>query len=46
MSVETATVPDASRRQRGVRRTAVLLGIVAATFYVGFIVMMVWRATR
>jgi hypothetical protein len=46
MSVEVATVSDAGKRQRGVRRTAVLLGIVAATFYAGFIVMMVWRATR
>jgi hypothetical protein len=39
-------VPDTGQRQRGVRRTAVLLGIVAAAFYVGFIVMMVWRAGR
>jgi hypothetical protein len=46
MSSATPTVPDAGQRRRGVRRTAVLLGIVAATFYVGFIVMMVWRATR
>ena len=46
MSAEVATVPDAGKRQRGVRRTAVLLGIVAAAFYVGFIIMMVWRATR
>jgi hypothetical protein len=37
---------DAGQRQRGVRRAAVLLGIVAAVFYVGFIAMMVWRATR
>jgi hypothetical protein len=39
------TAPDAGQRRR-VRRTALLLGIVAAGFYVGFIVMMVWRATR
>ncbi len=43
---DTSTVIDPRQRQRGVRRTAVLLGIVAAVFYVGFIVMMVWRATR
>ena len=42
----SAIVTDAGQRQRGVRRTAVLLGIVAAIFYVGFIVMMVWRASR
>jgi hypothetical protein len=46
MSAAIPTGPDASQRRRGVRRTAVLLGIVAAAFYVGFIVMMVWRATR
>jgi hypothetical protein len=46
MTLETATVSDPSQRRRGVRRTAVLLGIVAAAFYVGFIVMMVWRASR
>jgi hypothetical protein len=46
MSAATPTMPDRSRRQRGVRRTAWLLGIVAAIFYFGFIVMMVWRATR
>ena len=41
-----STAPDGGQRQRGVRRTALLLGIVAAVFYVGFIAMMVWRATR
>ena len=39
------TVADASRRRR-VRRTAFLLGGVALVFYVGFITMMIWRATR
>ena len=37
---------DPRQRQRGVRRTALLLGIIAAIFYVGFIVMMIWRAKR
>lgn len=46
MSADTTTVLDPIRRQRGVRRTAVTLGVIAAVFYVGFIVMMVWRATR
>jgi hypothetical protein len=41
-----STVPDADQRRRGVRRTALLLGIVAAVFYVGFIAVMIWRATR
>jgi hypothetical protein len=39
-------MPDSGKRRRDVRRTALLLGIVAAVFYVGFIAMMVWRATR
>jgi hypothetical protein len=41
-----STAPDAGQRRRGVRRTALLLGSVAAVFYVGFIVMMIWRASR
>lgn len=39
------TALDADQRRR-VRRTAILLGSVAAVFYVGFIAMMIWRATR
>ncbi len=46
MSAEAPAVSDGAARRRGVRRTALLLGFVAAAFYVGFIVMMVWRATR
>ena len=46
MAVNAPTVSDGGARRRGVRRTALLLGIIAAGFYVGFIAMMVWRATR
>jgi hypothetical protein len=46
MSAATPTVPDTRQSQRGVRRTAWLLGIIAAVFYVGFIIMMIWRASR
>jgi hypothetical protein len=42
----TSVAPDSGQRQRGVRRTALLLGSIAAIFYVGFIAMMIWRATR
>ncbi|MGC1460061.1 MAG: hypothetical protein WA825_17425 [Steroidobacteraceae bacterium] len=42
----TPTAPDAGKRRRDVRRAALLLGSVAAVFYVGFIVMMVWRGSR
>jgi hypothetical protein len=45
MTAGTSTVPGPERR-RGVRRTALLLGLVAAAFYVGFIVMMIARASK
>lgn len=44
MALNMPTLAD--QRRRGVRRTAVVLGIIAAAFYVGFMAMMVWRATR
>jgi hypothetical protein len=31
-------------RRRGVRRTALWLGLLAATFYFGFIAASVWRS--
>ncbi len=37
---------DAAQRRRRVRRSALLFGLIAAGFYVGFIVMMLVRATR
>ena len=44
-----ASVPgaiDEAERRRRVRRSAILFGLIAAGFYVGFIVMMLVRATR
>jgi hypothetical protein len=44
-----AAVPQADgpeRRRRAVRRTALACALLAAAFYVGFIVLMMWRATR
>jgi hypothetical protein len=46
MSSNAPAMADSGKRRRDVRRTALLLGIVAAVFYVGFIAMMIWRATR
>jgi hypothetical protein len=46
MSAEASTVSDGGKRRRDVRRSALLLGIVAAVFYVGFMAMMIWRASR
>ncbi|HTC51051.1 MAG TPA: hypothetical protein VK700_03870 [Steroidobacteraceae bacterium] len=46
MTTDVPAAPDAGKRRREVRRSAVLLGIIAAVFYVGFIIMMIWRASR
>jgi hypothetical protein len=35
---------DEMTRRRKVRRTAILFGLIAAAFYIGFIVMSVIRA--
>jgi hypothetical protein len=37
---------DTTARRRKVRRTAILFGLIAAAFYLGFIVMSVIRATK
>ena len=44
MALDVPNLTD--QRRRGVRRTALLLGIVAAIFYVGFMAMMIWRGSR
>jgi hypothetical protein len=44
MAVVVPTLND--QRRRGVRRTAWLLGFIAAVFYVGFMAMMIWRGSR
>jgi hypothetical protein len=44
MVVAVPTLND--QRRRGVRRTALLLGFIAAVFYVGFMAMMIWRGSR
>ena len=46
MAADSPTVSDGGKRRRDVRRSALLLGIVAAVFYVGFMAMMIWRATK
>ena len=45
MSDNSPAAPDAGRRRR-VRRTALLLGGVALVFYVAFMGILIWRATR
>lgn len=41
----TSTVDPAGRNAR-IRRSALLLGAVAAFFYVGCLLILVWRAGR
>jgi hypothetical protein len=44
---EPAVIPvDAADRRRRIRRTAVLLAIIAIAFYVGFIAMSVMRSLK
>ncbi|MBV8495296.1 MAG: hypothetical protein JO361_00795 [Gammaproteobacteria bacterium] len=40
------TQPGQGERQRRVRRSTLAYALVAAAFYVGFIVLMLLRATR
>jgi hypothetical protein len=37
---------EAEKRKRGVRRTAIVFGLIALFFYVGFIVLTVVRASK
>jgi len=46
--MSTALVQDdeAEKRKRGIRRTAILCGLVALAFYIGFIVLTVVRGSK
>jgi hypothetical protein len=37
---------EAEKRRRGVRRTAILFGLIALFFYVGFIVLTLVRGSK
>jgi hypothetical protein len=37
---------DAQKRKRGVRRTAILFGLIALFFYVGFMVLIVVKGSK
>ncbi|HYL03556.1 MAG TPA: hypothetical protein VEU54_09070 [Steroidobacteraceae bacterium] len=45
-TVSPGAAPDARARRRRVRRTALTLALIAAAFYVGFIVLMLVRGAR
>jgi hypothetical protein len=46
--MSTMLVQDdaAEKRKRGIRRTAIVFGLIALFFYVGFIVLIVIRGSR
>jgi hypothetical protein len=46
MSATLAKDDEAEKRKRGVRRTAVVFGLIALFFYVGFMVLMVLRGSK
>jgi hypothetical protein len=46
MNITLAQDDEAEKRKRGVRRTAILFGLIALFFYVGFIVLIVVRGSR
>jgi hypothetical protein len=46
MSAALAQDLDAEKRKRGVRRTAIVFGLIALFFYVGFMVLIVVRGLK
>ncbi len=46
MATPSTPAFDPEARARRVRRTALLLGMAAAVFYVGSLLILVWRANR
>jgi hypothetical protein len=46
MSSALAQDDEADKRRRGIRRTALVFGLIALLFYVGFIALTVIRGSR
>jgi hypothetical protein len=46
MSTALAEDLDAEKRRRGVRRTAIVFGLIALFFYVGFMVLIVVKGSK
>jgi hypothetical protein len=46
MSIALAEDLDAEKRKRGVRRTAIVFGLIALFFYVGFMVLIVVKGSK
>jgi hypothetical protein len=46
MSTALAQDLDAEKRKRGIRRTAIVFGLIALFFYVGFMVLIVVKGSK
>ena len=46
MSTVLAQDYDAEKRKRGIRRTAIVFGLIALFFYIGFMVLIVVKGSK
>ncbi len=46
MSTALAQDDEAEKRRRGIRRTTIVVGLIALAFYIGFIVLIVVRGSK
>jgi hypothetical protein len=46
MSMTLAQDDEAEKRKRGVRRTAIVFGLIALFFYIGFMVLIVVKGSK
>jgi hypothetical protein len=46
MSTTLTQDDEAQRRKRGIRRTAIVFGLIALFFYVGFMVLIVVKGSK
>jgi hypothetical protein len=46
MSRALAQNDEAEKRKRGIRRTAIVFGLIALFFYIGFMVLIVIKGSR
>jgi hypothetical protein len=46
MSTAFAQDDEAEKRKRGVRRTAIVFGLIALFFYIGFMVLIVVKGSK
>jgi hypothetical protein len=46
MSTALAQFDETEKRKRGVRRTAIVFGLIALFFYIGFMVLIVVKGSK